>query len=270
MATPPPREEFFSPAHDEIMAYEKKHFRSLGEQLQAIARVETVGSDSRLTRAPTGAGEVDPTGGGFLVQVGFVQELIESIYAGAVLAPLCDRRKTSKLGGTKIPAIDESSRGDGSRAGGSLAFWKSETDSISATFPRFRSIEFGPHTLIAVAVASRELMADVPMLDAHMRSVFKSELSFQLDRAILSGTGAGQPLGLLNSAAAIVVPKDTGQTPATIPVTNVVNMLSRLPAPSRQRATWIVNEDAMGQLDSGSTFTGIFMPRGAQGNTSPI
>jgi HK97 family phage major capsid protein len=51
-----------------------KHFRSLGEQLQAIFNhYASKGSstDSRLVRAPTGAGEVDPTGGGFLVQVDF-------------------------------------------------------------------------------------------------------------------------------------------------------------------------------------------------------
>ena len=47
-------------------------FRSFGEQLQAIFRhYKGKQEDPRLVRAPTGAGEVDPTGGGFLVQVDF-------------------------------------------------------------------------------------------------------------------------------------------------------------------------------------------------------
>lgn len=112
-------------------------------------------------------------------------------------------------------------------------------------------------------------MADVPMLDAHMRGVFESELAFMLDRGILSGTGAGQPLGLLNSPALITVQKDLGQAPATISVANVINRLSRSPAPCRERSIWIIGEDSMAQLDGVGTFTGIFMPRGAQGVTSP-
>lgn len=101
-ANPPPREEFFDFAGDEIRAHEKKHFRSFGEQLQAIARRETGGGpDSRLIRAPTGAGEVDPSGGGFLVQVNFVEELIESIYSAAILARFAIAAKPQNSAGRK-------------------------------------------------------------------------------------------------------------------------------------------------------------------------
>ena len=55
------------------------HFRTLGEQLQAIARhylqretdPRLVKAPTDFTRAPTGAAEMDPTGGGFLVQTDF-------------------------------------------------------------------------------------------------------------------------------------------------------------------------------------------------------
>ena len=50
------------------------HYRSFGEQLQSIFKhYASKGSDTdpRLVRAPTGASEVDPTGGGFLVQMDF-------------------------------------------------------------------------------------------------------------------------------------------------------------------------------------------------------
>src|SRR5579872_2926994 len=54
----------------------KPGFNSLGEQLAAVARYFLGGKDNgsldpRLVRAPTGAGEIDPSAGGFLVQTDF-------------------------------------------------------------------------------------------------------------------------------------------------------------------------------------------------------
>jgi hypothetical protein len=87
---------------------ERGGFANLGEQLRAVARAERGGIfDQRLQRAPTSAGEVDPTGGGFLVGENFAEALIGSIYEQAVLGPLCDRRPTAFPGREHLlPAID--------------------------------------------------------------------------------------------------------------------------------------------------------------------
>jgi hypothetical protein len=92
-------------------------FRSLGEQLIAIARAERDGRvDDRLIRAPTGAGESDPTTGGFLVDTQWSQELAALAYAESEVAALCDRRETAfPLADVRLPGIDETSRADGSR-----------------------------------------------------------------------------------------------------------------------------------------------------------
>ncbi len=42
-------------------------------------------------------------------------------------------------------------------------------------------------------------------------------------------------------------------------------MWKRLPAPSRRRAVWLVNEDVDGQLDEFDAAAGIYMPRGSGG-----
>jgi hypothetical protein len=76
-----------------------KHFRSLGEQMQAIFNhYASKGSstDPRLVRAPTGAGEVDPTGGGFLVQVDFAAASIFMLaHAWARSSPASPRRRSA-------------------------------------------------------------------------------------------------------------------------------------------------------------------------------
>jgi HK97 family phage major capsid protein len=153
-----------------------------------------------------------------------------------------------------------------------LSYWKNEGDTPPSTLPKFKSIKFGAHKLIALCVASEELIRDAQLLDGHMRRAFAAEAAFKLDLAILLGTGAGLPLGIVNAPGTITVAKTAGQSAATITGNNIDAMWSRLPAPCRKRAVWIVNEDAEAQCDSnltgaqpGST-AGMYFPAGANGN----
>lgn len=81
------------------------------------------------------------------------------------------------------------------------------------------------------------------------KKAFGEELAFKLDYGILRGDGAGKPLGIIGAPATIVVPKDVGQPSATITPSNIDSMWSRLAAPCRARATWLVNEDMEGLID---------------------
>jgi len=260
-------------------------FGVFAEFLHAVARGSVEAShnvDQRLIRAPTGAGEVDPSGGGFLVPAQWATEMVALAYEEATIAPRCDRRETVKpLADVKIPGIDETSRADGSRWGGALAYWSTEAGSISSTFPRFKNLNFSTKKLIAIAMVTNELMEDAPMLEGHLKRVFAAEMGFKLDLAALSGTGAGVPLGILNGPALISVPKETGQSAKTIVADNISKMWSRLPAPSRKRAVWLVNEEVEGQLDSinqvigtaGTPYAGnagMYFPAGAGGNEFPL
>lgn len=53
---------------------------------------------------------------------------------------------------------------------------------------------------------------------------FSEEFGFKVDDAIINGTGAGMPVGILNSKALVTVPKEPGQAAGTITVQNIVNM----------------------------------------------
>lgn len=248
-------------------------FDFLGELLQSIARAQEGTTDTRLMRAPTGAGEVDPTGGGFTVPDVYSTDLIDSVYEQAVIAPLCDTRETSgPLAGVKVPGIDETSRADGSRAGGLVSYWAAEGFQVSASKPRFKLLDFTPRKLIVTCYVTNELLNDVPMLDAHIREAFGIEGAFKIDAALLSGTGNGIPLGILNSPALITVPKETGQATATVISENIAKMWARIPGPCRKRAVWLINEDAETQLELIATAAGtaMYMPRGANGNEYPL
>jgi len=244
-------------------------FPSLGHFLQAVAvQKGSAQMDSRLVRAPTGAGEVDPTAGGFLIPPEYAETLILSIYEEAVLAPLCDRRETDHPSNFQIPAIDETSRADGSRFGGAASYWLDEGTSPAARFPEYRAIKLSAKKLIALTIASGELLQDAPMLESHVTRAFAAEASFKLDHSIIRGTGAGMPLGIVNAPGTITVPKVNGQAAGSIISENIAAMWSRFPAPSRRRAVWIINEDAEAQLEALGTAStaGMYFPAGTGGN----
>jgi HK97 family phage major capsid protein len=122
---------------------------------------------------------------------------------------------------------------------------------------------------------TNELLADALLLPTYLTHAFAAEMAFKLDSAILSGSGAGVPLGIVNAPATISVAKENGQAAATITAGNVASMWSRLPAPCRSRSIWIVNEDAEAQLEllnpsSTTSATGMYMPAGAGGNPYPL
>ena len=130
-----------TPRVEPVVRSSETRFASLGENLRAIAQARTQHViDSRLVRAPDGLNEADPTLGGFLVETQWSQELAALAYEESVIAQLCDRRPTDfPLADIRVPGIDETSRADGSRWGGALAYWAAEAVQVAGTFPRLSS-----------------------------------------------------------------------------------------------------------------------------------
>jgi HK97 family phage major capsid protein len=255
-------------------------FRSLGEFLQTVVRAATAGGagfeDRRLTRAPSGMAELDATTGGFLVPPVYVDALVASIYEESTIAPLCEQFETERPGEASLPGVSETSRADGSRWGGAVAYWAAEAANVPTSFPRWRNVKFGNSKLIAACAATNELLADAPVFEAYVKRAFAAELSFKLDAAILMGPGAGVPRGIVGSSGLITAPKVTGQASATIVSENISAMWARLPAPSRKRAVWLVNEDVETQLEATSggglspAVVNLYTAAGAAGNATPL
>lgn len=245
-------------------------FRSLGEQLQFIAKTETSGSvDERLVRAPAGGNVGNPTAGGFLVQPHFATGLLSSAYDDSIIARMCTRPEYAEAfsslgGGVHMPGIDETSRADGSRYGGATSYWAAEAAQVAGSRPRFKAIEFTDRKLIGVMFVTNEMLADAALLTFYARRAFAAEFGFKLDTAVLKGT-AGTPLGLLNSDALITVPKETGQAAATIVSENATRMWARLPIPSRRRAVWLAHEDVESMLPEACRGLNIYLPGGSDG-----
>lgn len=225
---------------------EEKRFNTFGEQLMAAYRAAAPGGkiDERLTtRAASGLNETNPSDGGFLVQQDFVSELLKRTYETGILASRVKRIPiTTNSNGLKINAVDEDSRANGSRWGGVQTYWESEAAELTGRKPKFRQMDLSLKKLTGLCYATDELLQDASALESVIRQAFAEEFGFKIDDAILSGSGSGEPLGILNSGAMVTVAKEADQT-SKITVENLIKMWNRLWARSRANAIWYINQE---------------------------
>jgi HK97 family phage major capsid protein len=254
---------------------QKPGFTSLGEMLKAVATHEMSkgrNSDPRLMAAAAGASEAVPSDGGFLVQKDFSSDLLTRVYETGQIASRVTKLPVSpKSNGIKINAIDEDSRADGSRWGGVLAYWINEAASLTASKPKFRQIELQTQKLIALCYSTDELLEDAVALESVISRAFTEEITFKLEDSLINGTGAGQPLGILNSGAIIQQAKDAADATATVSTNDVLNMWSRLWSRSRQSAAWFIDTSVEPKLypltlGSGTAVQLLYTPPGNNGN----
>jgi HK97 family phage major capsid protein len=251
---------------------ERDSFGSFGGQMAAIMRAGMPGGrvDPRLLnkRAATGMGEAIPSDGGFLVQQDFSTELLKQVWETGNLASLCRRITISgNSNSIKLNGFDETSRVAGSRQGGVRGYWANEASEKTASKPSFRKIELSLNKLVGLCYATDELLDDASALGGILQNAFVNEFGFMMDDAIINGSGAGQPQGILNAGCLVSQAAEAGQAAQTVIAENVINMWSRLFASSRNSAVWLVNQNLEPQLHTMSIAVGtggipVYMPAG--------
>ncbi len=234
-----------------------QRFRSLGEQMRAVVMAGNPGVhhvDPRLqavgmNAGPTGMSEGVAADGGFLVQTDFADDLLKNLYNTGEIA---SRIRKIPIGpnsnGIRANGVDETSRANGSRWGGVQSFWTGEAALKRDSRPRFKRIGMELEKLTGLCYATDELLQDTTALGSWIEQAFRDEMAFKVEDAIVNGTGAGMPLGFLNSGCTIVVPKVASQAANTINASNILAMWSRMAPANRRNAVWIINQEAEQQL----------------------
>lgn len=189
------------------------------------------------------------------MQQDFTNELLKEVMTTGQLAKRCFHFPISNnSNGIKINAFDETSRAS-SRFGGVVSYWKDEAAEKTASKPKFRQMELALKKLIGLCYSSDELLADVSALETVVKRAFVSEFGFKIDDGIINGTGAGQLLGILNSACLVTQDKESGQSTSTIQAENVIHMLERTIGPSSNYA-WLHSKTCLSQIYSMSLAVG--------------
>jgi len=217
-------------------------------------------------KAASGNSEAVPADGGFLVGSSVQPGVVQNMHSdGEVLSRVNPVQIGQGFNGTTINAIDETKRTDGYRWGGVQGYWLAEADEKTKSKPTFRQMEMKLKKVAALVYATDELLQDTTALASVINSTVPAELRFQVEDAIINGSGVGKPLGILNSGALVTVAKESGQTATTIVAENIVNMWARR---SGSNHVWFVNRDVFPQLIQLSLAVGtaggslVFMPPG--------
>lgn len=186
--------------------------------------------------------------GGFLIAPEYTEGILANVYdTGALLKDVRKIPITSNR--LVMRAIDETSRAS-SRLGGLTHYWIAEESTITASQFKFRQIEWVLKKIAVRLDATEELLQDASALTAFINVELPKELIFGVENAIIRGSGAGQPLGILNSGALIEVAKESGQAADTFVTENADKMFARMPARLITGAKWYINQEVWVQLFS--------------------
>lgn len=233
-------------------------FKSFGEQLLAVK--EAGKSDGRVVdkrllainaavQKATGLSEGMDSEGGFLLQPTYAEEVFKLAHDTGVLMRKCNCVPIGANSNSLVwNALKETSRADGNRRGGISVYRTNEATTKTASKTAWERREMRLEKLAGVYYATDELLQDATALSSEVSSWFGEEFGFKTDDEIVRGTGAGQMLGVLNSAALVSVSKETNQAATTLLAQNVIKMYARMYAPSMARAEWYINQDILPQL----------------------
>jgi len=221
-------------------------------------------------RAATYVNEGVGTEGGFLVPPDFRARLTELVMGEDSLLARTDQQTAS--GNTWTAPADEATPWGTS---GIQAYWDGEGDQLTASKPAFNQLSLRLNRLTALVKVSDEMLEDAPGLESYLMSKAPAVINFKVNHALINGTGAGQPLGILKAPCLVTVAKETSQANYTVRAKNIMDMWARLYAPYRAGAVWLINQDLeaalpfMGALvttPDGTTAAGgaglVYMPPG--------
>ncbi len=225
-----------------------KPYENFGLMLIDVAQVRLNNSGEALDRLIKASLNTE-TGadGAFLVSPDFIGNMLEQANAQSQLYSRANQLNI--LGNSaNIPAVDETSRVDGSRFGGIAVYWVREGGEGTHKQPKFRNLDLKLAKLMGLVSITSEMLEDSVLLTSWIQTAFPAEMAFALDQAVFDGDGNGKPLGIMKSGALVSVAKEGSQTADTIVYENVIKMWARMPANRMARAAWFVTQQALEQF----------------------
>jgi HK97 family phage major capsid protein len=256
----------------------KAELEGPGDFFRAVYRDEAGGGSAKVRdqvaklRNATSLSSGTPADGGFLIPEILRSELLRISLETAVVRP---RARVIPMDSLRVPfPMIDSTTNDGSNFGGVICYWTEEGGTLTGSAPQFGRIVLDAKKFTAYTALPSELVQDSTIsVDPLVSEVFPEAMGFQEDSAYISGTGVGEPLGVLGASAMITQAKESGQTASTIVWENVVGMYSRMLPQSINNAVWLCSPDTLPEIFTMGLAVGtgggpIFMPFGG-GTSAP-
>ena len=222
-------------------------FANLGEFCEAVRNASQPNRansrDERLFIGAQGGVEGVGTDGGFIVPPEFADKIYAHTIDGDGIMGRTDNRPISG-NSISLPTDETTPWG----ADGINVYWEHEAAQATATKPEFKLKNLRLNKLFGFVRVTDELLDDSMALGDHIMRKLPEKITWKCDDVLYSGKGAGQPRGILSSAAAVTVAKESGQSAKSVVVKNISKMLARVPAAYRNDAVWMLNPDLEPEL----------------------
>ena len=191
----------------------------------------------------------DPEQGGYLAPPEYSKKLLSLIHENSNFIDKC----------TKIPmAINqihlpyqEGFTHTSYLHGAMMAYWLEELGTKLPTKPKFGRITLKLNKLAMLVYASDELLEDsIISMEPMLKGKAADTIGWKIDEAIIRGSGAGQPLGIISAAnpSKVRQDKEAGQAATTIKIQNIVKMWARMYPRSLKNAVWVANSNIFPEL----------------------
>ncbi len=214
--------------------------QKLDPRLQLFQDEKEAGMEEKVMVENVGAS------GGFLVPAEFMATL-QAVTAEMALVrgrASIIRMRRRQIG---IPVLDQTGTTTGLPHwfGGMRFYWAEEAAEKTSTDAKFREVQLVAHKLIGYTTASDELVADSAISLADFLSGplgMAGGIAWMEDYAFIQGTGAGQPLGVINAGATISVAR-VGTDPTYPDLCNMVENF--LPS---GRGVWFISQSLYSEM----------------------
>lgn len=242
-------------------------FRDLGEMALAIHQSGLQGGnfDKRLIQNAPSTYSTEGTGadGGFAVPPAFQTEIVQKVMGEESLLSRADVIETTS-NNFSFPK-DETTPWQSS--GGVQAYWEGEAGQLTQSKIALEGETLKLSKITALIPVTEDLLEDAPALDSYLRRKVPEKFDWKISDAMVNGTGAGQPMGILNAGCLVSVAKESAQAADSILAENVINMWARVYGPCRKNAIWLINQDIEPQLttmtiDGGNSSFQMYVPAG--------
>jgi len=227
-------------------------FRHFGEFAKAVINgaVKNGGQpaiDPRLlVNAPTTySQEAVGADGGFLVPPEYRDSIMKQVMGEDSLLSMCDEFNTSR---NSIVVPQDVTNPSGTN--GIQAYWEGEASQLTQSKPVFKDKQARLNKLTALVPVTEEMLEDSPLIGSYLNTKAPEVIGSKINDAIVNGTGAGMPMGFMNSGSLITVAAEGSQVADTILAANIDKMWARMNARSWRNSVWLINQDAMPELDN--------------------
>jgi HK97 family phage major capsid protein len=218
----------------------KHEFKDLGD----FAKAAIHGNDLRLMNA--NMSEDQGPAGGFLVPSQYSQALLDQALENEVIRP---NANVIPMAGSvlDLPLFNYTDRTGAKRAGLQMVMVGEGQPHSAQSASTAKLAMVAKKGAVFVDVTS-ELESDTPNFSNALGVAMSSAIGGGFDFMFVQGTGAGQPMGIVNWSGTAVVSKEGSQAAATLLAANITKMAARLHPASWARATWLVSPSVLAML----------------------